>query len=423
MILYKGNVYDNIKQIELIASLKDDCYQTLKENEGIKAVDVIEACDKLAKKVRNKEFDHIIKPLLDQLDISYQMFENYIYMFEKDALMNKCEIELGKDFNEQVELNKTTTKTIEPLGILFHIAAGNVDALPAYSVIEGLLAGNINILKLPSGDSGLSIILLHELINLEPKLKDYIYVFDVPSTELDTLQTFANIADGVVVWGGDVAVKAAKQMASNTTKVIAWGHKLSFGYATLNASDKDLEGLAHHVCQTNQLLCSSAQGIFVDTNDLEELEKFGKRFFEIFVKINKENHPLPLGVRGKNTLELYANHLEKQPKTFYAKDGVSVIVLPDSDLVLSKLFRNVWIKPLPKENIIDVIKPHKNHLQTVGLMCGKEESEELIKILKKTGVTRITKGIDMARYYVGESHDGTYALREYTRVVENDRFQ
>lgn len=37
-----------------------------------------------------------------------------------------------------------------PLGVLFHIAAGNAEALPAYSVAEGLLMGNVNLLKLPA---------------------------------------------------------------------------------------------------------------------------------------------------------------------------------------------------------------------------------------------------------------------------------
>ena len=42
-----------------------------------------------------------------------------------------------------------------PLGVLLHIAAGNADGLPAFSVAEGLATGNINILKLPQADNGL----------------------------------------------------------------------------------------------------------------------------------------------------------------------------------------------------------------------------------------------------------------------------
>ena len=56
------------------------------------------------------------------------------------------------------------------------------------------------------------------------------YVFDVPSTDLESLTVFARAADAVVVWGGDEAVRAARRLADPDTQVISWGHKLSFAY-------------------------------------------------------------------------------------------------------------------------------------------------------------------------------------------------
>ena len=89
----------------------------------------------------------------------------------------------------------------------------------------------------------------------------------------------------------------------------------------------------------------------------------------------------------------------------------------DSELELSYLFRNVWIKALPHEQMVSTLKKHKNHLQTCGLLCGKSEYAELSDILARAGVVRIT-GSDMSRMVAGEAHDGTYPLREYCRVVE-----
>lgn len=303
---------------------------------------------------------------------------------------------------------------------MFHIAAGNVDVLPAYSVIEGLLAGNINILKLPSGDRGVSVKLLSELIKIEPKIKSYVYVFDVPSTETETLKLFADIADAIVVWGGDTAIKAARSMASVTTKIIEWGHKLSFAYATLDVSDDDLKGLAYHMAMTDQILCSSAQGIFIDTDSREELNKFAERFFKIFVEVNKSHKPVPFGMKSKNALQLYYEELETKnsKKKIWKQDGISVTTSDDMNLELSMMFRSIWIKMLPKERIIKQLKPYKNHLQTVGLLTTKEKFEELKDLLIKTGLTRITKGEDMSRIIVGESHDGMYPLRLYSRIVE-----
>ena len=59
-----------------------------------------------------------------------------------------------------------------PLGVLLHVGAGNMEGLPAYSAVEGLLAGNINLLKLPENDNGISSFLLRRLAAIEPRLRD-----------------------------------------------------------------------------------------------------------------------------------------------------------------------------------------------------------------------------------------------------------
>ncbi|MCX5774998.1 MAG: acyl-CoA reductase [Firmicutes bacterium] len=358
--------------------------------------------------------------MLAALDISHAEFLGAVQLFQKESLEYKCQIELGADYENLPNLKNGTIRKRYPLGILFHIAAGNVDGLPAYSVVEGLLVGNINILKLPSGDSGLSIKLLYELIKIEPRLKDFIYVFDVPSTEIETLKLFANIADGVVVWGGDLAVKAAREMADVTTKVISWGHKLSFAYATTQATNLQLEGLARHICETNQILCSSCQGIFVDTNNREEQLIFGKRFFEAFRRINAEFKKVSVGMRAKNAINLYNERLEEHDtkRTILSDDGISVILYEDDELELSYLFRNVWVKRLPHDHIVETLKYKKNYLQTCGLLCQDNEFQNLASLLARAGIVRITKGQDMSRMLSGESHDGTFPLREYSRIVE-----
>lgn len=418
MILYKGKILENKYQKELLDSLYQDCLTTLQEKKPLSIRKVILACDAIYQKAIQGEYDEIALPLLKMADISYERFLEMAKLFSKEGLEYKCKIELGENYDSLQPLKEGTKRYRSPLGILFHIAAGNVDGLPAYSVVEGLLAGNINILKLPTGDSGLSIKLLNELILTEPELKDYIYVFDVPSTEIDTLQVFADIADGIAVWGGDLAVDAARRMGGVTTKIIPWGHKLSFAYATLEATDQQLYELAVHICKTNQVLCSSCQGIFIDTEEGFEQEEFANRFFTQFLKANQDCRKADLGMRGKNMIQIYNERLENPNKKILCKDGISIFLEDDAELTLSMMFRNVWIKRLPRKNIL-TLKKHKNHLQTCALLCGKQDVEELSRILATAGVVRITKG-DMARMYNGEAHDGVYPLQEYTRIVEVD---
>ena len=418
MILYKGEVYPDGKQEELISSLQEDMFATLQNNRTLTHNDVIDACDKLYQRVMNHEFDNIVLPLLEMANMPYSTFERYAKYFSKEGLLKKIDIELGDLKNGELDLDEENTRHYEPLGILFHIAAGNVDLLPAYSVVEGLLVGNINILKLPTGDNGMSIRLLQELIKESPVLKDYIYVFDVPSTEVETIKQLANLADATIVWGGDMAQKAARTFVDIHSSIISWGHKISFTYVDKNVTDEEIRALCESICATNQLFCSSSQGIYVNTNDINELKTLAERVLPIFAETSKKMGTLPLTMKAKNSLLIYNEKLEGNADKVFMKDGVSIIVKEDNKLELSFLFQNIWIKPLRKEDIIKVLKPNKNLLQTVSINKLIEDKKEISSLLARAGATRITALGDNSRMLAGESHDGEYALRRYIRVVE-----
>lgn len=422
MILYHGKILDDSRQTEIISSLKNELYNPLVEGKVLLTDTVIHACDTLSGLVLGGQFDNIVKPYLKAFNISENQFIGMAQLFSEQSLRYKCSVELCD--KDEVISGRIVRKRC-PLGVLLHIAAGNVDVLPAYSVIEGLLSGNINILKLPAGDSGLSVMLLSELIKIEPALSDYIYVFDVPSTETETLKTLADYSDAVVVWGGDAAVKAARMMASVETKIITWGHKLSFAYATADATDEQLIGLANNICSTNQLLCSSCQGIYLDTDSRDEQIKFAERFFEILKSVNNKVGMADFGMRAKNAINIYNERLEQHRtrNIIMSGDGVSVICTDDDKLSLSYLYRNVWVKRLPNDKIVEVLKPCKNYLQTAGLLCSNPEKREMLcQRLANAGVVRITSGENMSGTVCGEAHDGCYPLREYSRIVETELF-
>ena len=81
MILYKGEIYPNEKQAELISSLKEDMYLTLQNKETLSYLTVIGACDKLYQRVINHEFDNIALPLLKALNMPYSSLERYCFIF------------------------------------------------------------------------------------------------------------------------------------------------------------------------------------------------------------------------------------------------------------------------------------------------------------------------------------------------------
>ena len=421
MILYRGELCEDRELPRLLERLEADCLETI-AGQSIDRETVVAACDALARRAEAGDYDSVLQPFLAAFSIDPARFREALFLFKREALSYKLAVELGpEDLPDLTPPGRAPIRRRRmPLGVLFHMAAGNVDGLPAYSVVEGLLAGNVNILKLPAQDRGASLLLLRELVRLEPRLRDFVYVFDVPSTDLQSLERFAKIADAVVVWGGDEAVRAARTLAGPDTALICWGHKLSFAYAVPPVSDGDLEALADHICATGQLLCSSCQGIFLDTGDMGEVHALAERLFPILQAAARRHPPTDPALRARATLELYARELEADSggRRIYRGGCVSVTAAPDSRLELGLLAGNCWVKPLPRDQIVPRLKPRKGCLQTAGLLCPEGEREALSALLARAGVVRVTGPGDMSRTVPGEAHDGTYPLAAYTRIVE-----
>ena len=410
MILFNGKLFDDSEQDKLIRCLP---LQVMKTMAALDTERVIRACDCLARRVISGEFNDTALPILERLGYDLSELGELAVMFTEEALRKKCSVELGGELSP---INGRIRRRY-PLGTILHIAAGNMDVLPAYSAVEGLLSGNINVLKLPSADSGLSVFLLRKLIEEEPILKDYIYVFDVPSSDVRSIQMLAAACNAVTVWGGDEAVAAVRKLCPPDMKIIEWGHKLSFAYAESDAADDELYCLAEHICRTNGLLCSSCQGIFVDTHSRKVQLGFAERFFEILKAAAEKVPALDIGIRGRNTLA--ARTAELEGTSLYG-GGVAVITPADSRLEISPLYRNVWVKRLPLENVYS-LKQYKMHLQTASVLTADTDKKRIIaEKLAECGIVRILRPENMSQTLIGEAHDGRYALCEYSRIVEFD---
>ncbi|NLY20179.1 MAG: hypothetical protein GXZ08_02705 [Tissierellia bacterium] len=388
---------------------------------------VINACDKLSNSLVKEDYLHLIK----QYDIEDYKIDNYYetvkFMLSREYLTEKIKRELGnKVLYEMEDISPirydTVSESLYPLGVLLHIVAGNTDGLPVFSVIEGLLTGNINILKMPtSNDNDLSELILLKLMEIEPALRQYIYVFDFPSEETKLIEKMADVSDGIVIWGGNEVVKAVRQMAKPNTKIIEWGHKISFVYIDLeHVVDSDLELIATEICQTNQLFCNSPQGICIDTEDYEKVLDFAEKFAVILDRVSKD-YPSNYNINLEAQISIgvqteIIQSINSDSKVFKGMNS-NVFAYSDSNLMNSKMFRNPWIKPLKRDRLLYELKKYKNYLQTVGLICSEKDRLFLSKLLFDSGATRVCEPRKMSNSYSGMAHDGEYPLIQYTKTV------
>lgn len=309
-----------------------------------------------------------------------------------------------------------------PLGVLLHIAPGNMAGLPAFTAVEGLLTGNVNLVKLPRGDKGLTPAVFHKLTEIEPALAPYLYAFDVPSKDTASLKRLAALADGIVTWGGDGAVSAMRRLAPPGCRLIEWGHRLSFAYLS-GWAGLDLSGLAEHIVRTGGLLCSSCQVIYLDTELLSAAEQFCKQFLPILERAAAEYYKTP-GQAAQGAL--YAREAALEQMIDRAGSGdlnfpgrcCSLTLRRDMELELSRLHGNVLVKRLPRKGALSVLRRQRGRLQTAGLLCPPSEREELAGLLARAGVNRVTDPDRMSETLPGEAHDGEYPLRRYVRAVD-----
>lgn len=417
MIFANGTLLPDTERTNLISRLEEQI-NTTRRGEPLRAETVIHAVDALGKRLAGGEFD----PLLAQFLPAGVALTDVLPLLTRETIEAKLTAELGSDPFGTKFFPKTTAH-IYPLGTLLHIAPGNMPGLPVYTVLEGLLTGNVNLIKLPHGDKGLSLAAFSLLVEQEPKLAPYIYAFDLPSGETETLKALASLADGLVTWGGDGAIQAARELAGAGCKLIEWGHRLSFAYISgYEDRDAELSALAAHIIETNQRLCSSCQVIFLDTESRQEAETFCRDFLPHLEKAAAKR-PGP-GGGAQAILSGHAALLERivegqaEGEILFQGKGCSVILRPDRELELSPMEGNVLVKLLPQKELLPTLRRQKGRLQTAGLICQPEKREDLTSLLSQAGLTRVTRAGGMSLSFPGEAHDGEYPLRRYIRMVD-----
>ncbi|MEU2452993.1 acyl-CoA reductase [Streptomyces sp. NPDC012765] len=317
-----------------------------------------------------------------------------------------------------------------PVGLVAHIAPGNAATVAPLSIVEGLLTGNVNILRTSSADTLLTQHLMAELAALDPSgaLAARIVVLRFPSSRQEWLRLMCAPADAVAVWGGEAAVEGVAAHVPAGCRLVEWGHRISFAYLTADAwSDAaTLDGLADDVCLLEQEACSSPQVVYLDTEDEDEVFGFAERFAAVLAARppaaagSAEGGPDPAEAAELTTTELVAR-LEEHlglTRVFAAADG-SWRVMADtrSPLTASPLHRSVWVKPLPRKRLIATLRPMRRYLQTAGLAGSPTDIAELSRTALAAGVTRVTPVGAMLESYAGEPHDGVYALQRYSRRV------
>ena len=398
---------------------------------------VLYACNRLSDVLADRKSE-IYKSLAACLKEGFQMGAAEIAkelgelsdFMSRGGLEKKMSRELGsKDPFEffRPEYRSNVFEKWAPLGFLVHVAPTNAFAVGAYSVVEGLLSGNVNFLKTGGSDELFAQLFLKYLIDLDETkaLAPKIIACRISSQSKELLQEIISHADGIAAWGNEDAIASLRALAPPHARLVDWGPKISFAYFAYNCltDEHAIAGLAQECCRLEQQACSSPQCVYVETDDREELLKFASRLAQALTTVSPSVPRKEPGLNEQaevtSVVELcrLESCLDLSDVIEGADGSWRILVEYASSLRASPLFRTIWLKPLSREKIVPTLRPLRSYLQTAGLVCKLEDLASLSDLLTQAGVLRITQTGAMLESYDGEPHDGVFALQRYSKRI------
>ena len=387
---------------------------------------VIESLNNLGEYLVNEE-----KFLLTELmelgltkDEALQTKKDSLAVLAAEESFKKIKRELGE---LPFEINRLNSREDAfegwmPIGVLGHITSSNDAMLPFFSSVEGILTGNINIIKTATGAHKVAMAMVEKLCEIDESLGPYFYVLPLSSKDEDLLKSMFSLCNAIAVWGSDAATEGVRKLAPSGVKIIEWGNRISFAYFTRKGYNSTaLKGLAEDVCVNDQQACSAPQIVYYETDSRNELIEFAKELMDVLQEVSDTYplHPASQAEKAELTTQIQLCHLDElmgEAKLLNGK-GCRIFVKYDNELCASPLYRTVIVKAIKRSELISVLRPFRSYLQSVGLACGRKEIAELSSLLLAGGVNRITEPGLMMGGYTGEPHDGVRAMTQYLKRV------
>ena len=336
-----------------------------------------------------------------------------------------------KYLDEFVDIGQGKFIKAQGRGVVCHWIAGNIKTLAFFSLIQSILGGNSNLLRVPKDNihEVLDIISLFSTIKVEYQNKWYhsmdiiknisLVCFDSGAYGLNKRMSL--LADARVIWGGEEAVNSINALPKKTTcRDVVFGPKYSLAVmdktiANLEQSQLQnyINAFAQDVAQFDQDACSSPHVLFIE-GTFEKAKEIAEVLAKAFEKINKRYSNIVGEAKASKIINERGRYGLSLDKECYASRDLSYTILIDSELSLKEPVsgRCVYIKSVG--DIFQIEKLITKKVQTVGF--GSLDNDRTIKFankLSRRGVDRIARLGSMNIY--DYPWDGTFLLNELVR--------
>ncbi len=360
-------------------------------------------------------------------------------LLDPALLSKKVDTELGK-YSRQVGVHydqeQERSLHWSPLGTLLHVLSGNVFLVGPGSLLEGLLTGNVSILKMPSSETYFLPLFVQTLMDAERDLfgdlvvSKSIALVDYSSQDQEVIAIFKKNVDGIVVWGGEEAVRSYRKDLPSHTPLIIFGPKLSFSMVTRRGCEhwslkKVAKSLAFQISLWDQNACTAPQVCFVEGDFrhasllAEELSRELK-LLEAQLACGELDLASACEIRKLRTLFEISESQGDARLLESSHENLNWTLFVDKreDLEPSPLHRTLRLIPYQDFSVIEnQVQQLKSYIQTVGVVALPQEQLEISSRLSSLGALRIVDLDHMAGGDIDDPHDGAYDLPRLMNLI------
>lgn len=323
------------------------------------------------------------------------------------------------------------SKAVGP-DLLLHVWAGNVPALPLWSLVAGLLVKAGTIGKVASAEPVFASIMARLLVEVEPRWADCLAVVWWQGGDVAQERVAFGLADVVMAYGGNASLAAMQQQVPVTTRFLPHGHKLSFGMVAASAlsvrkGQAVVQQAALDVARYEQSGCYSPQLFYVARGGRISPLEFAQRLSSELQALQQRFPRRALSLEEAAAVAAWREgqalqSLADPSLTLLGQaDDPACVVYSDAPLPLqpSALQRTVQVVAVNHlGEVPPLLKAARDVLQTVGLAAAPEELMPLANALAEAGATRICAIGAMTSPEAGWHHDGRFSLLDLVRMVD-----
>lgn len=316
--------------------------------------------------------------------------------------------------------------------LLVHSWAGNVPALPLWSLACGLLVKAPAIGKLPSAEPVFASVFARLLAEVHPPLADCLAIAWWKGGDEASAQAVFDEADTVLAYGGNEAIAQVRSQVPVTKRFLGYGHKLGFGMVARAALDTQRASAtarlaAHDIARYEQQGCYSPHQFYVERGG-----KVAPRVFAQYLAAELRNlqQRYPRRALALEEATAVSGWRQSAELRTLAQDGFELLGAEDAawsvaysepaqPLAPTGGGRSILVSAVDAlDEVAPLVAPHAAFLQTAGIAAEPQDLFRLAEALGRVGVTRIAALGAMTAPEAGWHHDGRFNLADLVRMAE-----